>query len=320
MCVRQELSVASPPKPNAKQKRRLNPHEWTIGPPGDTAVTAVDAESGRVLWKRDPEPVVVLTLAASGDRVCYHDRQQLVCLDLKTGRKQWAAACPAAGGSRHSGGTLVMHDDVVLFTSKEGLTAFSATDGEKLWTGPRVSGPGISHPPDLFVADGLVWGGDTPGMNSRERTAVKREGYDLRTGEVRRTIEVPQLFSPLHHVRCYRSKATDRYLMLPKRGIEFLDLKGDDNMRHDWLRAMCHYGVVPCNGLLYVPPSHCFCYPGVKMTGFLALAGSSKAESGKPKADETPRLQPGSAYGQDIHPSSFILHHSADWPTSRRDP
>ena len=49
-----------------------------------------------------------------------------------------------------------MHDDVVLFTAADGLTAFAAEDGNPLWTGPRLSGPGISHPPDLFIADGLV--------------------------------------------------------------------------------------------------------------------------------------------------------------------
>ena len=71
------------------------------------------------------------------------------------------------------------------------------------------------------------------------------------------------------HHRCYRSKATDRYLMLTKRGVELLDLKDGEHMRNDWLRAMCHYGFLPCNGLLYVPPHHCFCYPGVKMTGMV---------------------------------------------------
>jgi hypothetical protein len=62
-------------------------------------------------------------------------------------------------------------------------------------------------------------------------------------------------------------EATDRYLMLTKRGVELLDLTGGEHMRNDRLRAMCHYGFMPCNGLLYVPPHHCFCYPGVKMTG-----------------------------------------------------
>ena len=313
LCVREQLSVASPPK--TKQKRRLNPNEFTIGPPGPAAIVAIDAVSGDELWRLDPQAVRVLTLAALDGQVCFQGESGIVCLDLGTGKRRWITAVRAGRGSRHSAGTLVMHDDVVLYTSGEGMIALAAKDGEKLWTGPRVSGPGISHPPDLFVADGLVWGGDEPGMHSRERTAVKRAGRDLKTGEVRRTIEVAQLFSPLHHVRCYRSKATDRYLMLTKRGIEFFDLKGDDHMRNDWLRAMCHYGHIPCNGLLYVPPSHCFCYPGVKMTGFLALAAEKgEAKSAAPKN----RLEKGPAYGKIQHPASGNQHPDA-WPTYRRD-
>ncbi len=319
LCVREQLSVASPPK--EKPKRRLNPHEWTIGPPGPAAIVAVDAETGSMLWRREPQPVVVLTLAASDGSVCFHDKKEIVCLDLKTGERQWAAACRAPGGSRHSGGTLVMHDGVVLFTGAEGLAAFSADGGEPLWTGPKVQGPGVTHPPDLFVADGLVWGGDVAGTHKRERTALRREGRDLRTGEVRRAIEVANLISPLHHFRCYRTKATDRYLMLPKRGIEFLDLKGDGHMRHDWVRPSCHYGVVPSGGLLYVPPHHCFCYPGVKMTGFLALA--AKSDEGPETSDESdraPRLERGPAYGQ-RHPGPQPAAPSPDdWPTYRRDP
>ncbi len=320
-CVRDELSVASPPKPDPKQKRRLNPHEYAIGPPGPAQIVAIDVESGRLLWRSEPQPAVVLTLAAADGRACFHDKQEIVCLDLKTGQKRWSAACRAPGGSRHSGGTLVMHNGVVLFTGAEGLTAFSMENGEKLWTGPKVSGPGVTHPPDLFVADGLVWGGDIVGSHKRERTAVHREGWDLRTGEVKRTVEVANLISPLHHFRCYRSKATDRYLMLTKRGIEFLDLRGDDHMRHDWLRAMCHYGVVPSNGLLYVPPSHCFCYPGVKMTGFLALAAKPEGVLGtKSEGDPTPRKQRGPAYGQYCGGRRSATPISEDWPTYRHDP
>lgn len=317
LCIREELSVAKPPA--RKPKHRRNPNEFNIGPPGPAAIVAVDVESGEHLWKVEPRPVAVLSLAALEGRACYHGSGAVTCLDLATGGRLWTAACPPGGGSRHSAGTLVMHDDVVLFTGGKGLTAFSADDGKVLWTGPRVSGPGISHPPDLFVADGLVWGGDTPGMNSRERTAVKRQGYDLRTGEVQRTIEVPFLFSPLHHVRCYRSKATDRYLLLTKRGLEFFDLQGDDHMRNDWLRAMCHYGAMPCNGLLYVPSHHCFCYPGVKIKGFFAL-DAAKETSPRPRDQRDPpsRFQRGPAFGQIIQAPSSTVDPS-DWPTYRRD-
>ena len=41
------------------------------------------------------------------------------------------------------------------------LRAYSAETGELLWTGPKYAGPGVTNPPDLFVAAGLVWLGET---------------------------------------------------------------------------------------------------------------------------------------------------------------
>jgi outer membrane protein assembly factor BamB/SAM-dependent methyltransferase len=348
-CVRERLSVASAPTAaeKAKETKRTNPHEWPIGPPGDAAIMAIDTVSGRVLWKQKPQPVMVLTLAAgpalrsapaaasaSSGHVCFHDMTGIVGLDLKTGQKQWSAPCRSPKGSRHAGGTLVIHDDVVLFTGADGLTAFSIQTGEKLWTGPVVQGPGVTNPPDLFVADGLVWGGDEVGIATRERTEVVREGRDLKTGEVKRTVRVPFLFSPQHHVRCYRSKATDHYLLLTKRGVEFLDIQGEDHMRNDWLRAACSYGVLPCNGLLYVTPHHCFCYPGVKMNGFLALAsardqgtgdreqGTGDREQGAERPLEVERLQHGPAYSSNPQSPAVAtdgLPNPSDWPTYRHD-
>ena len=60
-----------------------------------------------------------------------------------------------------------------------------------------------------------------------------------------------------HHHRCYRNKATCRYLVLGRSGVEFVDLKTGEGEPHHWVRGTCQYGVMPCNGLLYVPPDSC---------------------------------------------------------------
>jgi outer membrane protein assembly factor BamB len=107
--------------------------------------------------------------------------------------------------------------------------------------------------------------------------------------------------------------------LLTKRGVEFVDLQGDQHMRNDWLRAMCHYGFLPCNGLLYVPPHHCFCYPGVKMTGFLALASDPNVKDDAARRN-APRLEKGPAYGvSDVGPSTSPISPQTDWPTYRGD-
>ena len=92
---------------------------------------------------------------------------------------------------------------------------------------------------------------------------------------------------------------------------------GDDHMRHNWLRAPCRHGALPANGLLYVPPHQCFCYPGVLLTGFNALAATSDDE---PVASgDGPRLSPGPAYDQVRPPSSTVIARADDWPAYRHD-
>jgi outer membrane protein assembly factor BamB len=152
------------------------------------------------------------------------------------------------------------------------------------------------------------------------------EGYAPQTGQVERTVEASHLVTPGHHIRCYPAKATDRYLLLPKRGVEFLDLTGNNHMRHNWFRGPCGHGVVPANGLLYVPPHQCFCYPGVKLTGFNALTAEI-AEDARRAQPEVDRLERGPAYNQIINhqspifnlQSSIINHRSHAWPTYRHD-
>ncbi len=292
-------------------------------------VAAVDVSSGKVLWQTEPEMMAPVTLAVQGSRVFYSNYDQVVCLDRGSGSELWRSESTDGGnGHRGTGGTLVARHDVVLYAqvpSSGGghagqLRAFSAENGQLLWTGPRYSGPGITNPPDLFVIDDLVWLGETRLPVDNMATEVWRAGYDPLTGQVVREVSVPKLKSPGHHYRCYRSKATERYLMLPKRGVEFLDLVGDDHMRHDWLRAPCIYGVLPCNGMLYVAPHQCVCYQGVLLSNFNALiAGPDKKTETSEASDRASRLRKGPAYGT-MNDRSMERVSPNDWPMYRRDP
>ncbi len=288
-------------------------------------VVALEADSGAIAWKHETPKMIPLSLCVDSGRVCYHDYEALVCLDLRTGEKRWRAASKARSKYRAPSAdrwhkrnveSVMIYRGVVFFTAPRGLEAYSLDTGEKLWTGPKAPPLAPTQPSELFGAHGLVW--PTGECGRLKGTAVKMRGYDPRTGERVKEISVSHLVSPQHHVRCYRSKATDRYLLLPKRGVEFLDLAAKDHMRHDWLRAPCSYGAMPCNGLLYVPPSQCFCYPGVKLSGFNAL--SADVEDGRAKQPEPDknRLERGPAWGAT---TDETVHGSADdWPTYRHDP
>ncbi len=252
---------------------------------GDKQWLAVhNAQSGRRLWRRDGR-VVTLSPATDGEALCWHDGESVRCADLRTGRPRWQAPAKLLGGFPPTG-TLVVHDRWAYFCGRKGFRAFSLADGSIAWQRDgKMRGP-FRHPPEVFVADGLVWFG---------RLGGEQSGHDPATGEVKRTLEVPALITPGHHYRCYRSKATERFLIFPKRGAEFLDLRGDQHMRHDWFRGACKYGILPANGLVYAPPHPCFCYPGVKLKGFYALHG----EAGEPVADPDAEDRKDDGVGED---------------------
>ncbi|MHC4301514.1 MAG: outer membrane protein assembly factor BamB family protein [Planctomycetota bacterium] len=272
----------------------------------DDSIIALSSNSGELLWRAQSKHLVPHSLAAADSKLYYHDGEQIVCLDLSNGNELWRAASKTA----KRGNLLMIYQGVAFFTAPGGLMAYAADTGEHLWKGPAVNAR-LS----LFGAGGLVWTSDT---HEQGRThlwtpqPVTAEGRDPRTGKIKRTVTVPRLVTPGHHLRCYQAKATERYLMLPKRGIEFIDLEGDNHMRTDWLRGPCGHGIVPANGLLYVPPHQCFCHPGVKVTGFNAVS----AEMTTP-ARNRQRLQKGPAYVQ-INRKSKI-ENPADWPIYRHD-
>ncbi|MBT3199016.1 MAG: PQQ-binding-like beta-propeller repeat protein [Phycisphaerales bacterium] len=296
-------------------------------------IQAVDTSTGKTLWKHQTKHALVpLTLAAAKGRVCYNNYSEIVCLDQKTGKELWRAPSaertkprgPGGGEIFRKGNTgmLIIYRGSVLFSGKNGLAAFSLETGKKLWTGPKVRSvaPGNCFvSTGLFGVQGAVWpmieeGALQVGDSRLRGSAVKFNGYDPKTGKIAKTVAVSHLLSRDHHVRCYPSKATERYLILPKRGAEFLDVVGDDHMRHDWLRGVCAYGVMPANGLTYAPSHQCFCYPGVVLKGFNALnaaAPPTKAQTANP-------LVRGPAYDKIAggRPSPASVQ---DWPAYRHD-
>lgn len=303
-------------------------------PPAHSRIAVFDAGSGKELWRSEPESLAPVTLAVHDGRVVYSTYEDVVCRDLQSGRELWRNdSAPSLRSHRNTAGTLVVYGRVVLYTPEEKrddytkpgagrLHAFCLETGELRWRTERPHyGPGITNQPDLFVADGLVWGGDTRGRPAVDRgTNVERQGHDPLTGQVVRRVAVEKLKSPGHHYRCYRSKATQRYLLLPKRGVEFLDLTGDDHMRHDWLRGPCIYGVVPANGMLYVPPHQCVCYPGVLLDNFNALIAQVDAEAGPPEPRPEERLQRGPVeVGARSSEVGGQRSEGAEWPMYRAD-
>jgi outer membrane protein assembly factor BamB len=282
------------------------------GNTAEAALVAVQDRTGKVLWEEQIGHIRPLALAIDNGRVIYLSGKNLVARDLKNGQQLWKIQ-PKQTNPK----TLLTVDDVVVMQGGKFVAAYDATNGKGLWqkTVPQIGG---GEGDDLFVIDGLVWRGmlsvddkDKPVRKSPNALVI---GWDLRSGEEKKRILVKNLRSPEHHHRCYRNKATIRYLISSYEGAEFLDFQGDNHSQDNWLRGACKYGMVPCNGMLYVPPDQCFCQPGSKFLGYAAVtAGPDIAIEAV--ADKE-RLKKGPAYGTDTNTQSDVEN---DWPTYRHD-
>jgi len=275
---------------------------------------AVQGDTGAVRWSKETPAISPLQLVIDGGRVVYQAGSTLTALSLTDGRPQWSV-----NGVSGKARTLIGHDGVILQYAQDTLEARDGASGERLWQQQVPSSTG-GESEDLFVAHGVVWRGmlcvDENGRPVGKSAGAMAIGFDLRTGEEKKRIVVPDLRSPEHHHRCYRNKATERYLISGMEGAEFMDLSGDDHGQNNWLRGACKLGVMPCNGLLYVPADQCFCQPGAKLLGFTAVAAQS-ASRNQPVPDAQ-RLERGPAYEAGLDPSG-ILAATDDWPTFRHD-
>jgi len=302
------------------EKDTTNPL-WTEAP---RTILAVEAETGRVLWKKE-SALISLSLAADAERVLFHDGQRIQCLDRQTGQPRWASEpLPVKAIMRSSGGaTLVLFEDVVLYSgqapadrpaSREtAMFALSSQDGRTLWRAPHHPCGHMGTPDDILVAGGLVWNGAVAqGTDSGVMT-----GRDLRTGEVKREF-APDVQTHWFHHRCYRAKATDKYLLFSRTGIEFIDHAAEKWTCHHWVRGACHYGIMPCNGLIYAPQHPCACYIEAKLSGFVALAPDSPTVQPRREVPEAERLTRGDAYDADQQTTANSLKRD-DWPTFRHD-
>jgi len=280
--------------------RRLRAAENT----GEKTLVALEADSGRLLWKRTGPEIAGLrpgSLCADAGRVFYQKGPQVTCLDLQTGAPRWSAACPSLR---------LVCGESVFGADGRAIAALSIETGETRWK----QTPAVTEVRDAFVAGGSLWiGGFKPIEGKRGPSwgpyfATQR---DLATGKRLMHIE-PE--NPGHHHRCYNNKATDRYILGGRRGTEFIDLESGEVLWNSWARGVCRYGIMPCNGLLYAPPHACGCYMTAKLTGFNALAPRPK--KALEAEDDAQRLKRGPAYAA----MTAEQDDTEDWPTYRHDP
>ncbi len=293
----------------------------------EKALVAVHPDKGKLLWRYPQEgfvDIIPRTLAASDSRVVLQQEGDTVCLDLKSGKCIWTKTVfqtpndndPNEGENKRrrkfSGrrrgwvfSTLVIHDSVILTTDNKKLSALSLGDGEVLWSAVASTPFNKTPSVDVLVIDDVVW-------TSPDFAA----GRALRTGEVVHKIDKSEIVTAGHHHRCYRNKAVGDFIVYGYRGIDYLDTKGDNHSRNNWVRGTCQYGIMPANGLMYAPPHNCGCYPEAMLRGFWALA-PSQSKLRVPAAFNG-RLEKGPEYS--VSERERPRSKSEQWWTHRGDP
>ncbi len=294
------------------------------------AIAAYAAGTGELRWRVE-DTVQEMTLAADGGQVCYLGADSVVCRNAEDGSLTWRVDRPSVQRRPNwSVPTLVLYKDVV-FVGDRGrtigndtditmrdlndggvsgvLTAYSRLDGRRLWECPAEDG--FHTPVEIFVMRDRVWTGS---IADKDRPGFTR-ARDYRTGEVVFQRPPDQDFRDFNagHNRCYRNKATEKYIITGRSYIEWMDVQSGTLVSNIFTRGTCSFGVLPANGLLYVPVSSCMCAWDRKLNGMMALAGS--ATPGTPPRWPTPSPErPHLA----AHKSPVVT--AEDWPTYRHDP
>jgi len=301
-------------------------------------LVANDAETGELLWKKndaDTREIMPTAMAVSDKRVFIQNEKAIVALDAGTGKEIWRSERlinPHSPGSSSptlvaAGGVVICADREVRKTerkkdeqdrsvdwyvyphtdhSRKGeAIAYDAATGKRLWSVDSVEN--FKAPADVFVLNDTAYvRGHTPGLGV---------GIDLRTGKVKKPLtKKSPIRDPGTHWRCYRNKATEKYLILCQRWSEFYDLETRVQTSVNFVRGSCQYGQMPCNGLLYAPHDSCACSIESKLNSFKALAPIANPTADIPGAA---RLEKGPAFGKTRNPKSEVRNE--DWPTYRYD-
>ena len=272
-----------------------------------------DDATGKRLWQKKAA-VAPLTLAVGLKGLMFYDGASVVALDKTNGNELWTSE-EISSKKRlpvYEAPILVLYRNYVLFAGSDGkMTGLDADSGRTLWEAEHLRG-GHFSPKDLVVVDDLVWSANIAG--TRQPNSGIFVGRDLSTGEVVREIKPAEVTYHFPHHRCHRVKATSRYILASKTGIEFYDTQECIERVHHWVRGGCLYGIMPANGLIYSPMHSCACFLDSKLTGFNALAPKRTSDY-RPQTKD--RLEEGPAYGKVL--GSSVQVSGEDWPTYRHD-
>jgi len=237
----------------------------------NNSIRVLDVATGKQLWRRSAS--IPGCVSVSDNAVFFvrgnprrGEKCEVLRLDLATGSEVWRQGKArfrndsedyewlgrATKSSYHAGLLAFETSTYTDFAEGNEIHVVSAADGSYLCGRSSEPGGHYGQARALFV-DGLLWTRD--GRNT--------EGMDPRTGDVERTY-------PVGTGHCFPPVATPKYMIAGE--MHFTDLATGDVDAHRISKGTCSRatGFVPANGLVYVAPKNCVCWPMLK--GFVALA------------------------------------------------
>ena len=270
--------------------------------------------TGEVVWEKKVDELVFPCVALKNGKVFGQTPKRVFSLDLETGEELWSAGfeaqLPVSQGKIRTGEmqwespSIVVNDDVVLAADFKKVHAYGVGNGELKWKGQ--SKQEYNAPPDLMLVGKDLW----------MRGNGARVALDPISGAVKKEIKTPK---PYMHPRCYRGKVVGDYMLFGEMGVQMVNVASGEIRENDWIRGTCQFGVMPANGLLYVPPDSCACNMKSKLSGIYAFSSSDSAGGEKTNQLGGPRFEKGPAF-ESFGKNSQAETQNDDWPTFRASP
>ncbi|MEX0716531.1 MAG: PQQ-binding-like beta-propeller repeat protein [Planctomycetaceae bacterium] len=296
------------------------------------ALRAFDAATGRKMWEWDavdPDCVVagdgMVAFVEGSGRLGSKAKPTAAALSLKEGSLLWQKKFPwlaAQGKWDVPVSRCVYHKGVLAYETStlnddaggNGLHLVSAENGNTILDKPFL--PGMNHRRQsraMFIGNRLwfLHGGKDEEKN---RVATKISGVDFLTGEVKDTFD-----AGLAH--CFPPVATPKYIFSGE--LDLTDLSSGKVDANRITKAACgqENGWLPANGLIYLSPKHCVCWPMLR--GYAALAPERPQGNSAVRSAEEERNDPAAAFplerGSAAAPR-LDVESDGDWPIYRHDP
>lgn len=244
------------------------------------SVRALYASSGDVRWKvelSEPREVVAGdgTVALIHGQIRRNEPIEAVVIDSETGQVRWKrddlAWLPKVRRLVYHGGLVAF--EVSTFNNdgpENSLHLLSAKTGEVQLDHPFFPGMNHNRQARAMFVKGNLWllhGGR--GADGK-RLPVEVSAIDMTTGKALVT-------HPAGLTHCFPPVMTSRYMIAGE--FDLTDLSSGKVDANHITKAACgpDGGWVPANGLIYVTPKHCVCWPMLR--GYTALAPERPAGS-----------------------------------------